>query len=68
MSKKKKECRLDDYIKTHDSVMNNIEGILSSLYGIDYLEYCDTPEYEAASKALYLFFYELSKTDEEKFC
>ena len=66
MSKKKKERRLEDYSKTHDSVMNNIEGLLSSFYDIDYMEYCDTDEYKKASDALYLFFYELSKTDEEK--
>lgn len=66
MNDKINKRKIPDYVKTHDSVMNNIEGLLSCLYGIDYLDYCDTEEYNKASSALYSFFYELSKTDEEK--
>ncbi len=36
MSKKNK---VEDYAKTHDSVMNNIESILSCLYNIEYSDY-----------------------------
>lgn len=62
MSKKEK---VEDYAKTHDSVMNNIESILSCLYDIEYLDYCDTEEYEKASGALFEFFYSLSKEKKE---
>lgn len=50
------------YEKTHDGVMNNIESLTDSLYGLDFLDYSDTKEYQDMAHSIFIFL----KAAEEK--
>lgn len=50
------------YEKTHDGVMNNIESLTDSLYGLDFLDYPDTKEYQDMAHSILMFL----KAAEEK--
>lgn len=50
------------YEKTHDGVMNNIESLTDSLYGLDFLDYSGTKEYQDMVRSIFMFL----KAAEEK--
>lgn len=64
MARKKEKPQLD-YAKLHDSVMNNIESILS-MYDFEWSEYSNRKSYDNASTALFDFFKDLSENPENK--
>lgn len=43
------------YEKSHDGVMNYLESTTQFLYGLDYLEYCNSVQYLEMSKVIYKF-------------
>jgi len=43
------------YEKTHDGVMNNIESLVDTLYGLDFLDYSDTKEYQEMAHSIFIF-------------
>lgn len=52
------------YEKTHDGVMNNIESLTDSLYGLDFLDYSDTKEYQDMAHSIFMF---LKAAEEKEF-
>ena len=43
------------YEKTHDGIMNNIESLVGSLYGLGFLDYSDTKEYQDMAHSIFIF-------------
>lgn len=43
------------YEKTHDGVMNNIESLTDSLYGLGFLDYSGTKEYQDMARSIFMF-------------
>ena len=39
--------------KTHDSIMNNLESLISFMYDVEFMDMVDTKEYMSASASIY---------------